>query len=109
MTLTIYTGETQRAFVERTLREQGEISAHAAMYKLRDADGYPRGITRLAPVIETLRKAGWDITTHAPSGEQAVYRLRGRTFAGRPVGRTRECPSCHRPHPVGTRCAPVMA
>lgn len=110
MTLTIRLGETQRAFVERTLREQGEISAHAAMFDLYTEAGHKASITRLAPVIDTLRnRDGWDITTHAPSGEQAVYRLRGRTFAGRPVGRTRECPSCHRPHPVGTRCAPVMA
>jgi hypothetical protein len=105
MTLTIRAGETQRSFVERVLQEQGRISAHEAMFDLRDTDGHPKSITRLAAVIDTLRRSGWDIppATTAP-GQQAVYVLRGRAFAGTPVGRTRECPSCHRPHPVGTRC-----
>lgn len=103
MNLTIGRDETQRAFVERVLREEGEISAYAAMYGLRDEDGHGRGITRLAPIIETLRRAGWEIETRAAPGQQAVYRLRG-VFAGRGVGRVRECPSCHRTHPVGTTC-----
>lgn len=105
MTLTIRHNESQRAFVERVLREQGEISAHEAMFALRDEDGHPKSITRLAAVIDTLRKSGWDIPPAAVvPGQQAVYRLRGRAFTGRPVGRVRECPSCHRQHPVGTRC-----
>jgi hypothetical protein len=110
MTLTIHSGETQRSFVERVLREQGEISAHAAMFDLRDEDGRPKSITRLAAVIDGLRKAGWDIPpANAAPGQQAVYRVRGRAFNGRPVGRVRECPSCHQAHPVGTTCGRVLA
>lgn len=75
MTLFMRDGETQRAFVERTLREQGSISAHEAMFDMRTADGDRCSITRLAAIVETLRKAGWVIETHAPHGEQAVYRL----------------------------------
>ena len=84
MTLVIRTGETQRAFVERVLREQGAISAHDAMYALRDESGRPKGITRLAPVIEQLRKAGWPIDTDAPKGAQATYRLRARALNDSP-------------------------
>lgn len=73
MTLVIRSGETQRAFVERVLREQGRISTHEAMFALVDEAGYSRSVTRLAPVIETLRKAGWDIVTDAPHGQQAIY------------------------------------
>lgn len=106
MTLTIRNGETQRAFVERTLRTEGRISAHEAMFGLHTEAGRRTAITRLAPVIETLRKAGWRIRTDVTHGEQAEYHLEAAppVFA-RPVGRERECPACHRTHSVGTSCA----
>lgn len=103
--LVIRQGETQRAFVERTLVEQGGISAHDAMFYLADEYGRRAAVTRLAPIIETLRKAGWAIDTVTERGEQAVYVLRGRPAFGHPVGVARECPSCHRGHAVGTTCA----
>ena len=105
MTLTMHRGETQRALVERTLTEQGRISAHEAMFDLYGEGGGKTSITRLAPIIETLRRAGWAIETLTAQGQQAVYVLRGRPAYGRPVGATRECPSCHRGHAVGTTCA----
>lgn len=110
MTLTIRRGETQRAFVERVLTEQGRISAHAAMFDLFMDGGGKASITRLAPIIDTLRnKAGWDIETIERPHEQAVYVLHGRPAFGHAVGATRECPSCHRSHAVGTTCASAAA
>lgn len=76
MTLTLRAGETQRAFVERVLRTEGRISAHEAMFGLTDEGGRARSITRLAAIIETLRKAGWEIETRAAHGQQAVYVMR---------------------------------
>ena len=109
MTLHIREGETQRSLVERVLVEEGRISAHDATYDLRDHLGRQRGITRLAPVIDDLRSRGWDIgTLPREQGEQAVYVLRSapasRSFSD-PIGRVRECPSCHTAHAVGTSCA----
>lgn len=105
MTLTIHRGETQRAFVERTLRDQGRISAHEAMFALVTEAGNRASITRLAPVIETLRKAGWRIRTEVEHGVQATYHLEGAPTFGHPIGAVRECPSCHHSHPVGTTCS----
>jgi hypothetical protein len=105
MTLVVRPAErTQRAVVERVLVEDGRISAHEAMFDLRTADGERKSITRLAAVIDTLRKANWEIETIERSGEQAVYVLRGRPAIGRPVGALRTCPSCHSEHHVGTTC-----
>lgn len=65
--------ETQRGYVERVLRTDGHISAYGAMYELRDEQGHPRSITRLAAIIEPLRKDGWGITTRGGHGELATY------------------------------------
>lgn len=109
MTLHIRDGEAQRAFVARTLREQGSISAREAMFDLRDDLGRSRSITRLAAAVEALRRDGWDIRTDLSPGQQAVYRLAGRAH-GHAVGLVRPCPSCRREHAVGTTCPrPVPA
>lgn len=92
MTLHIHEGETQRAFVERTLRADGSISAHEAMYDLRDGSDRPRGITRLAAIVETLRSADWEIDTHVRPGEQAVYTLRHQSEP--PWRRGWRCSAC---------------
>jgi len=76
VTLTMHGAETQRAFVERTLLRDGRISAHEAMFDLCDESGRGRSVTRLAAIVDTLRKAGWEIETTAPTGEQATYTLR---------------------------------
>ena len=106
MTLAILPDETQRAYVERVLLAEGSISTHEVMYDLVNVYGHPKRITRLAPVIEMLRKAGWEIRTIAPPGQQAVYRLlRAPVFAGHPIGKPRPCPSCHQEHAAGRTCA----
>lgn len=106
MSLTIRHNETQRAFAERVLRTEGRLSAHEAMFALATESGERRSITRLAPVIETLRKSGWRIRTEWAHGEQAVYHLEAAPpVFGRAVGSVRECPSCRRAHAVGTSCA----
>lgn len=75
MTLIIRTGETQRDFVRRTLREQGEISVQACLFDMRDDEGNPRAITRLAAIIHDLRhKDGMAITEYSPVGKTSVYR-----------------------------------
>lgn len=109
MTLTIRAGETQRAFTERVLLDQGRISAHEAMFDLVDESGRSKAITRLAAVIDDLRDRGWDIPNEGPHGGQAVYRLVSAPDPhgwGTPVGRVRACPSCRLDHAVGTACAP---
>lgn len=67
--------ETQKHYVERVLLADGHISTYGALYELRDEDGRPRSITRLAAIIEPLRKSGWTITTRGESHELATYVL----------------------------------
>jgi hypothetical protein len=76
MTLIRRNGESQRAFVERVLREDGRISAYDALYASWYDDGRPTSLTRLAAVIHTLRSEGWEIDAHADRGRLAEYRLR---------------------------------
>lgn len=71
----IHERETQARYVERVLRAEGRISAFDAMYSLVDDAGRRRSITRLAAIIEPLRKAGWTIATEGGHGELATYRL----------------------------------
>jgi hypothetical protein len=101
VTLIRHEGESQKAFVSRVLRRDGRISAHDATYDLRYDDGRPCGITRMAPVIEDLRKAGWAIDTVAPSGEQATYVLREQSEpAWRRGWRCQDCRSLPATEPV---------
>jgi hypothetical protein len=97
MMLTILRGESQRAFVERTLRERGEISAFDAMYRLADDTGHERGVTRLAAVIGDLRERGWDIETRGLPGEQATYLLRRAANGDRPPTSPWRCSTCSSP------------
>lgn len=86
------TGETQRATVERVLREDGSIATYDALYRLERADGARTSITRLAAIICDLRADGWDITTEDPPGGLAVYRLNAKGLA-----RTWTCINCGQP------------
>lgn len=70
-------GESQRAVVERVLREQGEIATFAVLYGMRDEADRPTSITRLAAIVCDLRADGWDLETLDKPGELAVYRLKG--------------------------------
>lgn len=67
--------ETQRAFVERTLRETGEIATFDALYETTFPDGRRTSVTRLAAIIFGLRADGWPIETDDEHGQLAVYRL----------------------------------
>jgi hypothetical protein len=67
-------GETQRAYVERVLRDEGCIATYAVLYDLTYTDGSKCSITRLAAIVCQLRSEGWDIATSEP-GTLAVYRL----------------------------------
>lgn len=95
MTLARRQGETQRQFVERDLVASGRIKAYDCMYTLEYEDGSRCSITRLAAVINDLRRDGWTIDTTGPHGQLAVYHLRTR-----PGGRSAE-PEWSR----GWRCA----
>lgn len=75
MTLTRHRPETQRQFVERTLRERGTVGAYDVLYDSRFDDGAPTSITRLASIIHDLRSDGWDIASVDEHGHLAVYRL----------------------------------
>lgn len=75
MSLTWHRNETQAAFVQRVLRDRGYIAARETLYDLTDSVGTRRSITRLAAIIEPLRKAGWNIATEGGHGELARYRL----------------------------------
>lgn len=102
-------GETQRAYVERVLAAEGRIATYDVLYGLSYADGQKCSITRLAAIIHTLRhEAGWTIAEGHENG-LAVYRLVAAAGPGRPVGKVRQCPGCHREHAVGTACSSVAA
>lgn len=73
----MHSGEPQTRYVERVLRTEGRISAWAALYDLQDDSGHKRSITRLAAIIEPLRKAGWTIETEGGHGELATYVVKG--------------------------------
>lgn len=108
MTLVIHDGETQTAFVERVLREDGAIATYDVLYALRDDRDRPRSITRLAAVIHTLRhERGWDIAETHADGALAEYRVVRAPGNGRPIGRVRICPGCQTGHAVGTSCGLV--
>lgn len=76
MSLIRRTGETQRAFVERVLREDGSISTYAVLYEATWEDGRRTSITRLAAIVYTLRQEGMAIDERAGLGELATYTLR---------------------------------
>jgi hypothetical protein len=69
--------ESQRAVVERVLRDQGEVATFDVLYHMADAEGRPSSITRLAAIVCSLREDGWDIETRDEPGTLAVYRLKG--------------------------------
>ncbi len=98
-------GETQRAYVERILRDEGSISTFDALYSLAYADGRKCSITRLAAIVFTLRQDGWTIADVGERGTLAMYRLVSAP-SSRSLTGARVCPSCHRTHPVGTTCSP---
>lgn len=75
MTLVRRNGETQRAFVERTLRERGTVATYDLLYNARGEDGRPTSVTRLAAIVHQLRTDGWEITTVDSPGMLAFYRL----------------------------------
>ena len=79
MTLFRKRGESQRAFVERTFREQGSVATFDVLYQAAYEDGAKTSITRLAAIVADLRTDGWDIDTKAEHGSLAVYRLRTRS------------------------------
>lgn len=69
-------GETQRAYVERVLRDEGRIATFDCLYSLSYADGTRCSITRLAAIIWSLRhEDGLDIVEQAAPGHLAVYML----------------------------------
>lgn len=70
-------GESQRAVVERVLRDQGRIATYDALYAMRDAADRPTSITRLAAIVCSLRADGWEIETVDAPGALAEYRLKG--------------------------------
>lgn len=67
--------ETQRAYAERVLRETGRFATYDALWSLVYDDGRKCAITRLAAIVDSLRKDGWRITTETGRGELAVYVL----------------------------------
>lgn len=67
--------ETQRAFVERTLREHGYVHTYDVLYNTAYPDGRQASVTRLAAIIHTLRSEGWSIDTRDDSGQVATYVL----------------------------------
>lgn len=81
MNLVIKEGESQAAFVRRTLREHGEISQFDCDWNLTDQTGARRGITRLAAIISRLRDqcegTAFAIVTVPTPGQTrlATYRL----------------------------------
>jgi len=76
-------GETQRQFVERELAATGRISAYDCMYGLTYDDGSKCSITRLAAIINELRRDGMLIDTAGSHGRLATYALRSQQ-ASRP-------------------------
>jgi hypothetical protein len=96
MELVIYPRETQKAFVERTLRDHGRIDTLDVLYHLNEPDGQSRGITRLGAIIWRLRQEGWDIATDDPTGRVAVYTLISEPNATRsnPPTMAWRCTSC---------------
>lgn len=76
MTLIRKSHETQRAFVERVLREDGSISAYDVLYEARFEDGGRTSVTRLAAIVYTLRQEGWQIEERATHGSLATYTYR---------------------------------
>lgn len=71
-----YDTESQRHYVERALRAEGEIRTYDVLYSGTYHDGRKFSITRLAAIIHDLRHDhGWDIATSGGTGETAVYRL----------------------------------
>lgn len=75
MSLVRYHSETQRAFVERTLREEGRIATFDAVYETTYPDGSRTSVTRLAAIIHALRLDGWPITTADEHARLATYLL----------------------------------
>ncbi len=88
------------------LRERGaegltDGEAHQALHQ-----------TRLAARVADLKAEGVEVRselvqveTAAGTARVARYFLGPEPFrAGRPIGRVRECPSCHDMHAVGTTC-----
>ncbi|HAM56447.1 MAG TPA: hypothetical protein DCQ64_14040 [Candidatus Rokubacteria bacterium] len=73
MTLIRGERETQRAFVERTLREQGCIRTFDVLYEAFYEGGRKTSVTRLAAIIHTLRSEGWAIETRGENAHLAVY------------------------------------
>lgn len=67
--------ESQRTFVERTLRELGYVATFDVLYRATYEDGSRTSITRLAAIIANLRDDGWRISTSTEHGQLAVYRL----------------------------------
>lgn len=67
--------ETQRAYVERVLREAGRFATYDALYGLHYESGQKCSITRLAAVIHDLRRDGWIIDTEDERAALAVYRF----------------------------------
>lgn len=76
MSLIRRSGETQRAFVERVLREDGSISTYDVLYSATYEDGRRTSVTRLAAIVYTLRQEGMAIDERAAHGELATYTLR---------------------------------
>jgi hypothetical protein len=67
--------ETQRAYVERVLRERGLIATFDVLYQATYEDGTKTSISRLAAIIHTLRGEGWHIESHDSPGHLATYAL----------------------------------
>jgi len=82
-----HANESQRAFVERVLKTQGQVATYDVLYALTYDDGRPCSITRLAAIIHELRSDGWDITPDT-SGGLATYRLAAEP---RPAWKCLEC------------------
>ena len=75
MTLVIRSGETQTSLIRRTLLEGGEVSVQECLFDMRDEEGNPRAITRLASIIFTLRtKEDMFIIETSKWGQTATYK-----------------------------------
>jgi hypothetical protein len=55
MTLVIRKGESQKSLIRRTLIDRGDVSVQECLFDMRDEEGKPRAITRLASIIFDLR------------------------------------------------------
>jgi hypothetical protein len=86
MTLVIRKGESQKSLIRRTLLDRGDVSVQECLFDMRDEEGKPRAITRLASIIFDLRTyESMFIIEVSKHGETATYLYVKPTAAPAPV------------------------